>query len=124
MLTTGLIEIILYVEDMQKQVAFYRDTLELPMLFPTGLVDYKMAMWVVFDTGVCKLALHGGGRKRLGQDTPMIVFGVTEIHAVRTTLLERGVHLQEIFTPGPGVWVCHGVDPEGNPISLEAHEAA
>jgi catechol 2,3-dioxygenase-like lactoylglutathione lyase family enzyme len=122
MLTTGLIEVILYVKDMQQQVAFYRDSLELPLLYPTGLADYRNAMWVVFDTGVCKLALHGGGQQRLGQDTPMIVFGVNDIQSVRATLIARGVQLQEIFTAAPGVRVCHGVDPEGNPISLEAHE--
>ncbi|MBX3014018.1 MAG: VOC family protein [Caldilineaceae bacterium] len=121
MLTSGVIEIILYVEDMQQQVTFYRDVLELPMLFPTGLVDYKMAMWVVFEAGACKLALHGGGRKRLGQDTPMLVFGVTDIQTVHATLRARGVQLQEIFTPGPNVLVCHGTDPEGNPIALEEH---
>jgi predicted enzyme related to lactoylglutathione lyase len=58
----------------------------------------------------------------LGQDTPMIVFGVNDIQSVRATLIARGVQLQEIFTAAPGVRVCHGVDPEGNPISLEAHE--
>lgn len=122
MLTTGLIEVILYVKDMRQQVAFYRDTLELPLLFPTGLADYTNAMWVVFDTGACKLALHGGGQRRLGQDSPMIVFGVEDIQTARATLLARGVHLQEIFSAAPGVRVCHGYDPEGNPISLETHE--
>lgn len=122
MITTGLLEVILYVQEMQKQVTFYRDTLELPILYPDGLADYTNEMWVVLDTGACKLALHGGGQQRLGQDTPMIVFGVADIQAARTTLLARGVNLQEIFSAAPGVWVCHGVDPEGNPISLEAHE--
>lgn len=122
MITTGLIEVILYVQDMQKQVAFYRDSLELSVLYPAGLTDYSHEMWVVLATGACKLALHGGGQQRLGQDTPMIVFGVQDIHAARTTLLARGVKLQEVFSAAPGVWVCHGVDPEGNPISLEAHE--
>lgn len=122
MLTTGVIEVILYVKDMQQQVTFYRDRLELPLLFPTGLADYSNAMWVVFDTGACKLALHGGGEHRLGQDTPMIVFGVEDIVVARATLLARGVQLQEIFSAAPGVRVCHGFDPEGNPIALEMHE--
>jgi predicted enzyme related to lactoylglutathione lyase len=122
MLTTGLIEVILYVEDMQKQMSFYRDTLELPVLYPAGLANYANEMWVLLDTGSCKLALHGGGQKRLGQDRPMLVFGIEDIHAARATLVERGVELQEIFSAAPGVWVCHGVDPEGNPIALEMHD--
>jgi hypothetical protein len=77
----------------------------------------------VLDTGACKLALHGGGQKRLGQDTPMLVFGVEDMHTARNTLLARGVQLQEIFSAAPGVWVCHGIDPAGNPLALEAHEA-
>lgn len=121
MLTTGLIEVILYVQDMNKQVAFYRDNFELPVLYPAGLADYSQEVWVVLDTGTCKLALHGGGQKRPGDNTPMLVFGVADIHATRTILLARGVQLQEVFSAAPGVWVCHGVDAEGNPLAIEAH---
>lgn len=122
MLTTGLIEVILYVQDMHKQVAFYRDNLALPVLYPAGLADYSQEVWVVLDTGACKLALHGGGQQRPDENTPMLVFGVADIHAARTTLLARGVQMQEVFSAAPGVWVCHGVDAEGNPLAIEAHE--
>jgi len=121
MLTTGLIEVILYVQNMTSQVAFYHDKLELPILYPVHVTDFGQEYWVVLDTGACKLALHGGGQQRLGADSPKIVFGVANMAEARTTLLQRGVHLGEIRTAAPGILVCDGVDPEGNPFSIEAH---
>jgi catechol 2,3-dioxygenase-like lactoylglutathione lyase family enzyme len=117
----GLIEVILYVQDMAAQVAFYRDTLGLDVLYPQGLTDFSSEYWVTLDTGACVLALHGGGQGRLGQDTPKIVFGVDDIHNARTLLIERGLELGEVRPAAPGVWVCDGFDPEGNPISIESH---
>lgn len=122
MFVKGLIEVILYVEDIAQQVRFYRDVLELDVLYPANLDDYSQEMWVTLDTGACTLALHGGGQKRLGEDTPMIVFGVADIQAARNHLLEQGVEIGEPFSAAPGVWVCHGRDPEGNPFSIESHE--
>ncbi len=121
MFTHGLIEVILYVEDMNAQVNFYRDNFALPIIYPAGLDDYSDEMWVVLDTGACKLALHGAGQRRLGEDTPMIVFGVVDVAAARAHLVARGVEMGEPFSPATGTTVCHGVDPEGNPISVEAH---
>lgn len=122
MVVNGLIEIILYVEDMAQQVGFYRDILGLTVSYPANLDDYSPEMWVTLDTGACTLALHGGGQKRLGEDTPMIVFGVTDIAAARDHLLTQGVEVGEIFSAAPGVHLCHGRDPEGNPFALESHE--
>lgn len=123
MLTQGLIELILYVEDMAQQVAFYRDILELPILYPAEQTDYSNEVWVVLATGSCKLALHGGGKRRLGEDTPRLVFGVADIHVAHATLLAHGVQLGAIFSAAPGIWVSHGSDPEGNPIAIEMHES-
>ena len=122
MKTDGLIEVILYVQDMQTQVAFYRDSFGLSVLFPAGKEDYRQEYWVTLDSGACCLALHGGGQKRLGQDTPKIVFGVADIQAARQELLARGVKIGEVRTAAPGVWVCDGFDPEGNPFSIETHD--
>lgn len=122
MFTRGLIEVILYAQDMATQVAFYRDRLGLTVLYPTEVTDFANEYWVVLDTGACKLILHGGGNGKLGADTPKIVFGVDDIQAARATLVQRGVQLSEVRSPAPGVAVCDGVDSEGNPFSIEAHE--
>jgi CBS domain-containing protein len=118
-LLTGVVSVILYVEDMSLMVAFYRDQLGFDVEFPADLPDYTAESWVVMDTGACKLALNAGGSNNVGDDAPMVVFGVADIEAARSTLLERGVALEEIFDAGGGVKVAQGRDPEKNPISLE-----
>lgn len=116
---SGLIEVILYVQDTDAQVRFYRDRLGLKVLHPTGTTDYSSESWVTLDTGKCTLALHAGGKGRIGEDTPKIVFGVEEIETARQELLEGGVKIGEIRQAAPGVMVCDGRDPEGNPFSIE-----
>ena len=117
-----LIEVILYVRDMDAMVRFYRDTLELSLSFPPTLKDYGDQMWVTFDTGECTLALHGGGVGDLGRDAPKIVFQVADLEETRNSLLERGVFMGEVRTAAPGIIVCDGEDPEGNRFSIESQE--
>lgn len=117
-----LMEVILYVENMNTQVAFYNDKLGFKVSYPHGVDDYNDQMWVTLDTGSCTLALHGGGKRRLGTDAPKIVFRVEDILAAREELLHRGVELGEVRSAAPGVWVCDGEDPEGNKLSIESHE--
>jgi len=115
-----IIEVILYVNDMDVQVSFYRDNLGLTLSHPQGLDEFRGQMWVTFDTGTCLLALHGGGEGRLGLDSPKVVFEVADVAVARGELLERGVLMAEIRTAAPGILVCDGKDPEGNPFSLES----
>ena len=123
MVANGLIEVILYVQDMGSQVAFYRDVMGLAVLYPTGISEYDGEMWVTFSTGTCTLALHGGGRGRLGADAPKIVFGVPDVESARAQLLSKGVEMGEVRSAAPGVFVCDGVDPEGNTFSIESHSS-
>ncbi|MDX1613163.1 MAG: VOC family protein [Candidatus Promineifilaceae bacterium] len=118
----NLMEVILYVEDMNRQVAFYRDRLGLAVSYPTDVEDYSEVVWVTLDTGPCTLALHGGGRRRLGDDAPKIVFQVDNIETAHRQLGERGVTLGEIRPAAPGVRVADGLDPEGNKFSIESHD--
>lgn len=122
MFTQGLIEVVLYVTDMDAQVKFYRDVFGLAVHYPAGLNDYRQEFWVTLDSGQCLLALHAGGQGRLGADTPKIVFGVEDIHTARQRLVGQGVAIGEVRSAAPGVWVCDGKDPEGNPFSIEMHE--
>jgi len=122
MKSSGLIEIIVYVADMDAQVRFYRDNFGLDVTYPSGLDSYAEEFWVTLDVGGVLLALHGGGQGRLGADTPKIVFGVDDINAARSELLAQGVSLDEVRSAAPGVCVCDGRDPEGNPFSIESHE--
>ena len=64
-----LLEVILYVDDMPRAVAFYRDQLGLPLEYP-HIDDYTGEHWVVFDTGSCKLCLHAGSTGHPGPRRP------------------------------------------------------
>ena len=118
-----VIEIILYVKDMDSQVGFYRDVLGLEIVTPKGLETYVDQLWITFDTGQCILALHGGGTGDFGRDAPKFVFEVNDVELTRGQLIERGVAMGEIRSPSPGVMVCDGKDPEGNWFSIESQSA-
>jgi catechol 2,3-dioxygenase-like lactoylglutathione lyase family enzyme len=117
----GLLKVIIYVQDMDAQVRFYRDVLGLSIKFPDGLDGYRDEFWVEFDSGQCSLVLHGGGQKRLGEDTPKLAFEVADIEQARNALMQRGARLGEVREPAPGVKVVDGIDPEGHPFSLDWH---
>jgi len=118
----SLFRVILYVQDMDKMVKFYRDVMGLTVKNPATDDDYTNAFWVEFETGGCVLVLHGGGEKRLGQDTPKLNFLVDDIEATRDHLIKQGVAMDEIFSPVPGSKVSNGHDPEGFPFSIDWHE--
>ncbi len=115
-----IIEIILYVKDMDAQVRFYRDVLGLSVSYPQGLAHYADEFWVTFDTGVCILALHGGGTQEFGKDAPKFVFQVEDVPFTRDALLAKNIPMGEIRSPVPGTFVCDGADPEGNKFSIES----
>jgi len=115
-----LMEVILYVEDMNRQVHYYRDKLGLTVNYPAGLDDYGDQVWVELDAGSCTLALHGGGQRRLGADAPKIVFRVEDANAAREQLAGRGVELGEVRADVPGKLICDGADPEGNKFAIES----
>jgi predicted enzyme related to lactoylglutathione lyase len=117
-----LMEVILYVEDMDAQVSFYRDKLGLKVKYPDQSSDFSEEFWVEMNSGPCSLALHAGGKRRFGVDAPKIVFRVDDILAERQALIDQAVKLGEIRSAVPGVWVCDGEDPEGNKFSIESHE--
>jgi len=117
-----LMELILYVEDMPAQIAFYRDVLGMQVKSPLGDGALTDAAWVELESGPCTLALHAGGKRRFGADAPKFVFRVADILAVHRILLERSVAMGDIFQAAPGVWVSNATDPEGNIFSIESHD--
>ena len=115
-------EVIIYVENMQLQLHFYRDTLGLRVIEPPDGDVLDDPYWVLFDTGSCKLALHGGGKRRFGDDAPKFVFSVDDIEAARAHLVSAGTQIGEVRSPAQGVLVVDALDPEGNVFSLEHRE--
>src|SRR6185436_6400238 len=103
--TFQLIEVILYVQNMAEQVHFYGDILGLKVTEPQGAADFSNEYWVVLDGAGFRLVLHGGGQRRLGEDTPNLGFRVDDIQAAREHLIKNGVRAGEIRKPVPTSWV-------------------
>lgn len=108
------------VDDMEKAVAFYRDTLELP-------VKYKAADWVELDAGNVTIALRRfgsgpEGRPELGVgEGATLVFEVDDIEAAKTKLEGQGVQfIGGVFDYG-AVKLAAFEDLNGNVLQIYQH---
>jgi predicted enzyme related to lactoylglutathione lyase len=117
----GVLRNIVYVDDMAKMVAFYRDILGLPLNYPHK-DDYSRENWVEFQAGTITIALHGGGKSEATLGAPKIVFEVNDIEVEHQRLEEAGVKLTDICEVAPGVHSADGWDAEGNYFSIDYHE--
>jgi predicted enzyme related to lactoylglutathione lyase len=108
-----LIEVVVYVWDMERAIRFYRDTLGLE-------VDSESEGWTTFRTGRCTLALHATGRREPGIAEPDPTFLVADAAAERARLRADAVEVTEVREPAPGVRVFDAWDPDGNRFSLES----
>lgn len=112
---------VIYVSDMQRSTAFYRDTLGLPIKFTSP-------GWTEFNNGGTTLALHrhmgneaGTAQPAAGQAT--LVFVVDDLHSAYETLKAEGVRfsLEPQKQPsGLTFGVLH--DPDGFGITLQQRE--
>jgi lactoylglutathione lyase len=104
--------VIMFVDDMSAGVAFYRDTLGLPLRFASP-------EWTEFNTGPTTLALHPSskdnpaGMTRLG-------FRVADMQACRSRLEHAGVTFTREPAPEHGVLLAEFVNPAGVRFSLSA----
>lgn len=119
--------VMVFVRDMQRSLAFYRDSLGLT-------AKATSPHWCEFDMGAVTLALHAmepgasparpasadpGARK----DVPIeIVFGVDDPLRSRAAAVASGLNVaapKMVFEAGPQVGVsCLLEDPDGNLLSL------
>jgi lactoylglutathione lyase len=121
MLPNRLSLVMIYVSDMERSVAFYRDTLGLPLRF-------QSPDWSEFATEAVTLALHGGGAPRQGPPpagglaagTVATGFQVEDIRATFTALSARGVRfvMEPKLQEHEGIWLAVFLDPDGCPLSL------
>lgn len=116
----GVIRNIVYVEDMAKMVAFYRDILGLKLNYPQK-EDYSDEYWVEFQAGAITIALHGGGKSETASGAPKNVFEVDDVDAEHKRLQAAGVKLTDPCDVAPGVRSADGWDAEGNYFSIDQH---
>jgi len=113
------VEIILYVQNMNAEVRFYRDVLGLKLRYPQGLKDYSDEMWVEFTVGDTLLALHGGASNQ--PDTlHEIVFWVENVAQAREMIIAAGVEMNEIRALEDGAPIAEGMDPSGHPFAIRS----
>ncbi len=115
-------EVILYVQDMATQVAFYHGTLGLSARTPPPEGGYGRANWVELETGACTLTLRSGGQPRPTSSPVVLVFRVGDIRAAVAELRGKGVVMGELRSREPDVWVSEGTDPEGNLFAVESNQ--
>lgn len=110
------------VSDMGRSVAFYRDTLGLPLKF-------ESPGWSEFETGPTTLALHGvtpasggGGPAPAGPaaGTCSLGFSVESLDATYSELQRRGVRfvLPPTEQANEGIRLAVCIDPDGLAISF------
>ncbi len=110
-------QLLIPVEDFDKGVAFYRDTLGIPFLFAA---PPQMAF---FNCGGVRLLVGVMPSGQAAQRGSAIYFQVPDIRAVFSALKGKGVcfkaepHLVH-RTPKSELWLAEFVDPDGNQLAL------
>jgi len=72
--------------------------------------------WREFAAGGVRIALHSGPSSP-GRKGPKMVFHAKDVAALRETLVARGASFGKV-RQGKMFCLCHGKDPDGNPIQL------
>lgn len=109
--------VILFVQNMDQAIAFYRDTLGIPVRFAD-------TNWSELETQGFTLALHGVEALPPSQpkNAPMVVFAAEDIRATREQLLAAGVEVSPLmkvsaFEGMVGISTDFA-DPAGNRLSV------
>ncbi|MDA0841678.1 MAG: VOC family protein [Planctomycetota bacterium] len=109
----NMARIILFVKDMPKVTAFYRDTLGLR---PIESKSYSPDEWIEFEAGGCNIALHKASKPG-GRTRNKFVFYSADPMKVREELIAAGVKMFKPMVFGSLV-LCDGEDPEGNKFQI------
>lgn len=107
------------VDDFDRGVAFYRDTLGLPFLFSA---PPQMAF---FMCGTVRLLVGVLPPGQVAQRGSAIYFKVDDMQTLAASLKARGVVFQAEphvvhRTPAHALWLAEFKDPDGNPLALMA----
>lgn len=110
--------LVIYVSDMARSIAFYHDTLGLP-------IKFSGRGWTEFNTGETTIALHQHmagdarvGKPAAGQAT--LSFAVDDIQSAYESLKAEGVEFPMPPQKQPsGITLATLLDPDGFGISLQ-----
>jgi lactoylglutathione lyase len=110
---------IIFVSDMKRAVAFYRDVLGLPLRF-------ESPEWTEFATDGATLALHVSERTSSDKDNPQEVpagrcrpgLSVPNLDAFHKRMVERAVPCIQEPKETFGVRIAQYIDPDGLVLSV------
>jgi predicted enzyme related to lactoylglutathione lyase len=103
------------VRDVQRAVAFYRDTLGLTPKFVDEGFHYA-----AFEAGAITFAVAGGEAEREGDRHTGIGFCVADVDAAHRELSARGVRFTMLPSRQPwGGYMAMFADPDGNVFYLD-----
>jgi len=114
--------LVLYVRDIKRSTAFYRDTLGLPLLFAA---PPQMAF---FNCGGVRLLVGGVPAGQQAQRGSAIYFQVADIQSLYAALKSKGVcfkaepHVVD-RTQASELWLVEFNDPDGNQLALMSEVA-
>ena len=116
-------QLMIPVENFDKGLAFYRDSLGLKFLFAA---PPQMAF---FDCGGVRLLVGVMPPGEKAQRGSAIYFQVKDIDAVHATLAAKGVRFRAAphavhRTPKSELWLAEFTDPDGNQLALMSEKAA
>ena len=105
------------VSDIERAIAFYRDTLGMRLLFqaPPGLA--------FFDCAGVRLMLDAPAKAQAENFSSVIYYKVADLHAAFETLSARGVIFEAkphliARLPDHELWMAFFRDPDGNLLAL------
>ena len=110
-------QIAVVVQDLDRAVAFYRDTLGMKFLFQA---PPKLAF---FDCGGVRLMLDVPEEEEFKHPASILYYKVDDIRATWSTLRDRGVEFRDephvvARMPDHELWMTFFRDPEGNTLAL------
>jgi len=112
--------VIIFVGDVQKCAAFYREIFDFKIVGDPAAKD-----WLELDTGGCRLAFHQAHGPNGVIDGPTgspmhphkIVFYSEDVAATRAQLVSRGAVMGDVKSFG-SLTMCDGRDPEGHAFQI------
>ena len=107
--------LLVYVENLDGAVAYYRDVLGFKPLHGVEGVNFE------FATSGPPLVLHKGGKASAnprGLNGPVPSFQVGDIKGVVDSYKRRGVHIVHDVLEVSHGWIAFIADPEGNVIQI------
>ena len=110
-------QLMIPVDDLERGIEFYRDTLGLPFLFSA---PPRMAF---FQCGAVRIVVGVMPAGQISQRGSAVYFKVSDIRGVATSLKAKGVTFTAEphavhRTPTAELWLAEFSDPDGNHLAL------